>query len=91
MYAPLPFILEVFEKHAPEFLVCFDRSFGFNDSKEVCVEEKRGVLISKGLSAFYYTSHANFLFVSESEAITSSIRKQLLDRGIPTWRLKPND
>jgi hypothetical protein len=89
MYAPIPFIIEVFEKHHPEFLVCFDQSFGFNESKEICMEEKRTVLISKGLCAFYYTSHANFLFASESPGIIDSIKKQLLSLGFPDQRLRP--
>jgi len=90
-YAPLPFITEVIAKDHPEFLVCFDQSFGFNDSKELRMEEKRRALISSGLYAFYYASHANFLFVSESSEIIASIRKQLLSLGIPGERLKPNE
>jgi hypothetical protein len=89
MYAPLPFIIEVFEKRHPEFLVCFDQSFGFNDNKEVCMEVKMDVLISKGLCAFYYISHANFLFASESPGIIASIKKQLISLGIPDERLRP--
>jgi hypothetical protein len=90
-YAPLPFIIEVFEQHHPEFLVCFDQSFGRNDDKEACMEEKRGELFSKGLHTFYFTSHANFLFVSESPEIISSIKKLLLELGIPHTRFKPNE
>ncbi len=87
-YAPLPFIIEVFEEHHPDFLICFDQGFGFNDCKEVCMAEKMSTLISNGLCVFYYTSHANFLFVSESSEIIDSIKNQLLRLGIPTKRLR---
>jgi hypothetical protein len=90
-HAPLPFIIEFLEKYHPEFLVCFDQSFSFNRCKESCMEEKINALTSTGLCAFYYTSHANFLFVSESASITRSIRKQIMNLGIPGWRIKPNE
>jgi hypothetical protein len=90
-YAPLPFIIEVFEKHHPKFLICFDQSFGFNESKEVSMEEKREALISNGLCAFYFTSHANFLFVSESSEIITSIKEKLLSLGVPSKRLRPDE
>jgi hypothetical protein len=90
-YAPLPFIIEVFEQHHPEFLVCFDQSFGRDDDKEAHMEEKRNTLTLKGLHAFYFTSHANFLFVSESSEIVSSIKKHLLNIGIPDKRLRPKE
>jgi histidinol-phosphate/aromatic aminotransferase/cobyric acid decarboxylase-like protein len=54
------------------------------------MQEKMNELTSRGLCAFYYTSHANFLFVSESDSTTSSIKERLLSLGIPGWRLKPN-
>lgn len=90
-YAPLPFIVEVFEKYHPEFLICFDQSFGYNESKEVSMEEKRTQLTSNGLFAFYFSSHANFLFVSESYETITVLRKRLITLGIPDARLKPHD
>jgi hypothetical protein len=90
-HAPLQYITEIFETYRPEFLICFDQSYSRGRNKESCMEEKRDALTTKGLCAFYYTSHANFLLVSESAKITNSIRKQLLDLGIPAERLKPNE
>ncbi len=55
------------------------------------MRDKMNELTSRGLCTFYYTSHANFLFVAESAAIADSIRKQLLVKGIPGWRLKPTE
>ena len=55
------------------------------------MEEKRTALTADGLFAFYYTSHANFLFVSESDSTISSIKERLLSLGIPVWRLKPTE
>lgn len=86
--APLPFIVSVFEKDHPEFLICFDQSFGFNEEKKHCMKEKLNHLASRGLHAFYYTSHANFLFVSESDSMISSIKERLLSAGIPNRRLE---
>lgn len=86
--APIPFIVDVFEKLHPRFLICFDQAFGFNEDKESCMKEKMNMLTTNGLCAFYYTSHANFLFVAESAAVTNSLRKLLLNLGIPEWRLK---
>jgi hypothetical protein len=90
-HAPLPFIKDAFKNYHPEFLICFDQSYSRNGNKESCMEEKLNALKVNGLCAFYYTSHANFLFVSESAEIASSIRKRLLDLGIPSERLKPNE
>jgi hypothetical protein len=87
-HAPLLFIIDVFEKFHPKFLIRFDQGFGFNENKESRMKEKMNVLTTNGLCAFYYTSHANFLFVAESAAATNSLRKLLLDLGIPDWRLK---
>ena len=90
-HAPLPFITEIFETYRPEFLICFDQSYSRGRNKESCMEEKRNALTTKGLCAFYYSSHANFLFVYRSKRIIDSIKKQLLDLGIPGERIKPNE
>lgn len=92
-YASLTSIINVFEKHHPQFLICFDQSFsrGKDKNKELRMEEKRGALTAKELCSFYFSSHANFLFVSESAATANLIRKQLLGSGIPRWRLIPNE
>jgi hypothetical protein len=90
-HAPIAFIVEVFEACDPEFVICFDQSFAYGKEKELRMEEKRNALATKGLCAFYYSSHANFLFVSRSTRIIDSIKKQLLDLGIPGERLKPNE
>jgi hypothetical protein len=87
-YAPLLFIIDVFEKFHPKFLICFDQSFGFNENMESCMKEKLNVLTTNGLCGFYYTSHANFLFVGKSADVTNVLRQRLLDKGIPEWRLK---
>jgi hypothetical protein len=90
-YAPLPFLVNIFERYHPKFLICFDQSFGFNEEKKDCMREKLNVLTSRGLFAFYYTSHANFLFVSESDSTIGSIKERLMSAGIPVKRLETNE
>jgi hypothetical protein len=89
--APLPFIREVFEIYHPEFLICFDQSYSYSKNKESCMKEKLNALTAVELCAFYYASHANFLFVAESAKIANSIKKQLMNAGIPGWRFNPNE
>lgn len=90
-YVPIQFIVETFETYYPEILICFDQSFSHGEDKELSMEEKRNALTANGLCSFYYSSHANFLFVSKSAATASLVRKQLLGRGIPASRLKPDE
>ena len=81
-------IARVFKRYHPQFLVCFDQSFSFAGQKDFCMEVKMRKLTLEGLHVLYYASHANFLFAAESHEIIDSIRDQLLNAGIPAFRLK---
>jgi len=86
-HVPLPYIREVFEKYRPDFLISFDQSFSRNGKKEPLMYEKINVLNSNGISAFYFSSHANFLFASESMNTIRLIWQRLLKLGVPNGRL----
>jgi hypothetical protein len=86
-HAPLQCIVNIFKTLHPKFVICFDQSFSRGGKTRTRIEEKMDVLTANGLYAFYYTSHANFLFVAESAAVTSVLRQRLLDKGIPNSRL----
>ncbi len=87
MHAPLPYISGVYEKDHPAYLICFDQSFNRSKEKEPLMREKIDALRSKGLSAFYFSSHANFLFISGSTDTIRSIEQRLLCLGLPSRRL----
>ena len=43
------------------------------------------------IASFYYVSHAPFLFVAEDVADLELVRHQLVDSGIPEWRIEVPD
>jgi hypothetical protein len=88
-HASLPFIVQVNETLHPSYIVCFDQSY--NRSQEVSQEKQRHTkqefLRQRGMSSFYYVSHAPFLFSASRIEILDASHDLLRSRGIPESRL----
>jgi len=89
-HTPLNFIIRVFEEYSPLYLICFDQSYhrmeGFDRKSQRA--KKIAYLVERDLSAFYYVSHAPFLFVARNSKSLDTIRLRLLHLGIPESRLE---
>ena len=70
-HAPLSFIVELNQKLRPEYLICFDQSYHRKHSlsKKGQMEAKLTFLHEKGMHAFYYVSHASFLFIAQKKPV----------------------
>jgi hypothetical protein len=70
-------------------VVTFDQSHHRSDALEGDGQRraKIGVLKEAGLYAFYYVSHAPFLFAFRDAAIGETVRERLIAMGIPSERL----
>ena len=70
-HAPLSFIFELNQKLRPEYLICFDQSYHRKHSlsKKGQMEAKLTFLHEKGMHAFYYVSHASFLFIAQKKPV----------------------
>lgn len=89
-HASLPFIVEVLESLRPAYMVCFDQSH-YRQQDLTAVEQrdrKRRFLQERGISSFYYRSHAPFLFVARSSASLGAVQQRLLALGIPPERFE---
>jgi hypothetical protein len=89
-HATLSFIVEEFERLRPVYMICFDQSHnrGAGLSRSQQRDLKRAALQSNRIMSFYYISHAPFLFMSRDAAILESIRRVLVESGIPERRLE---
>lgn len=89
-YASLPFIVETERELRPLYTVWFDQSYYRKHEldKKGQRAEKMKFLHKEGLSSFYYTPHAPFLFVTREPGVLKSIRDRLLALGIPVIRLE---
>jgi hypothetical protein len=88
-HAPLPFIVGVHQDLRPLYVVCFDQSYHRRQeaSRQQQLEKKREFLRQRGLSSFYYQSHAPFLFTADDVETLTAIRSRLVSLGIPQDRL----
>jgi hypothetical protein len=68
-----------------KFVIVFDQSFvrKKDKSKKEQVIKKLEKLQRKKIEAFYYVSHASFLFASKNRDTATQLKEQLLKRGIP--------
>lgn len=89
-HASLSYIVDLFEKVRPTFLICFDQSHHRDRDlpKANQRKSKRSFLRQKGLDSFYYVSHAPFLFASGGTDTLVSIREKLALIGIPDSRFE---
>jgi len=89
-HAPLSFIVELNQKLRPEYLICFDQSYHRKHSlsKKGQMEAKLTFLHEKGMHAFYYVSHASFLFIAQKKPVLDSIYDRLLLLEIPGSRFE---
>lgn len=75
-------LLEVYR-----IILAFDQSFSRNCSPAGQIKQKLDTLAMQGCKAFYYDSHARFLFASRSAKAIDQLYKRLIDHGLPKARL----
>lgn len=68
----------------------FDQSISRNRDKRSILEEKLEDLGKLGCPAFYYSSHANFVFASNEAERLQRLQEKLLSLGLPGFRLISN-
>jgi hypothetical protein len=73
------------KKHSIVFV--FDQAFSRAGKAESKLQAKLNKVAQFGCAALYYTSHAQFLFVSREQQYLDQLRNELLARGLPTTRL----
>jgi hypothetical protein len=80
----LGFIIELNNERHPDYIVCFDQSCHRKRdlSPKAQRERKMKVLRDNGLSAFYYASHAPFLFTAQNREVLGSVLECLRSAGI---------
>ena len=78
-------ILAHLERHSVVFV--FDQSFSRSAESLEQLLHKLRLLEDAGAHAFYYDSHARFLFCSRSSAKLTALRESLLRTGLPATRL----
>lgn len=84
-HAPISFIASVFEDSQLSFIACYDQSKSRQTDLTLMdqLDAKRRQLLQHDIYSFYYVSHAPFLFASRSSGTLKSIRKLLIEAGIP--------
>jgi hypothetical protein len=92
-HAPLPFVVHVTKSLRPAYVICFDQSYHRRHALTVVEQRnrKRAFLEERGISSFYYVSHAPFLFLSESRGTLVRVRERLTGIGIPGERFEPEN
>ncbi len=70
-----------------EIVFCFDQSFSRCGNVSKKIFEKLEAIAETGNVAFYYDSHARFLFASNSASILNNVEQQILSSGMPASRL----
>lgn len=80
----------LYDEIRPEYMVCFDQSFthGRASCKQDKMAEKCKAIRQHGLHAFYFDSHASFLFISDEEQTLGRIAGAISAAGIPNTRLR---
>jgi hypothetical protein len=88
-HATLPFIVDVNEQLRPAYMICFDQSYHrrHKPSRLNQLEKKQEFLRVRGISSFYYDSHAPFLFMGEKSITLAAVRSRLLSLGVPAKRM----
>jgi hypothetical protein len=66
-----------------DLIFVYDQSFSRSIKSNERIQIKLMKLRLIGLNAFYYASHANFLFVSKDKNILEMVEQKLLGFGIP--------
>jgi len=90
-HAPLDFIARLMDEYAPSYLICFDQSHHRvqNFDKKSQRRKKTDYLFQEhGLSAFYYVSHAPFLFTSQAPQSLTAVLDRLTSIGVPRSRFE---
>jgi len=89
-HAPLDFLIQVAAEYTPHYLICFDQSHQRvkNYSRGLQRKTKMDYLRERGLFAFYYVSHAPFLFASQNPSYISAILSRLSLDGLPPCRFE---
>jgi hypothetical protein len=89
-HASLPFLVSVLERLRPSYLICFDQSYHRRHrlSRMDQLKSKIEFLTQRQIHAFYYHSHAPFLFATTESHLHDSLQRQLQACGIPEHRLR---
>ncbi|GEM_PF-1029969 len=78
-------------KQSPErLLLVFDQSVQRGKENQ-SIEKKLNYFQSHDLCAFAYVSHACFVVLSASNSVCRNAYDRLLDSGLPSWRLYPEN
>jgi hypothetical protein len=89
----LPTIQEQLRRHAVRAVITFDQS-NYRRSELKLDQQRRAkmrYLAKAGLFAFYYVSHAPFLFAFPDANARQQLRERLLSFGIPNDRFEPHE
>jgi len=73
--------------HEFELVFSFDQSFSYNRSSKEQMDQKLAELVHQDGVAFFYDSHARFLFASKHNVYIEEIKNSLLDMGLPANRI----
>jgi len=88
-HASLDFIVALEKETKPVFIICFDQSYHRKHElpKYGQLDQKRKYLKERGLSSFYYLSHAPFLFAARNAKDLHNVIEKLSKAGIPKTRI----
>jgi len=67
----------------------FDQSFSFRQDRNELMQEKLKGLNERNCHAFYYDSHARFLFASHDQTKLAAVQTHLFNLGLPRRRIVP--
>lgn len=73
-----------------DVVFAFDQSFSRNVMAKESMKQKIKVMNARGCSAFFYDSHARFIFVARDGCRLVEIKKYLSDVGLPSSRIIEN-
>jgi hypothetical protein len=84
-------IIDQLSSGGPRCVVTFDQAFRRHriDAKQQRHSKLRH-LHNKGISAFYYVSHAPFLFAFPNKSSLEELKRILIEAGIPSDRIEDN-
>lgn len=87
-HCPVSFIVEEFGRLRPRYVVCFDRSYARGSDAKLQRVLKLKELRRHGLRAFYYVSHAPFLFIARDDETLGQLVDRLIKGGVPASRFE---
>ena len=70
-----------------DLVFVFDQSFSRRESPKSQMSQKLSEISRHGANAFYYDSHARFLFSSKERSIIRLCKHLILKSGLPTQRI----